>query len=117
MNAIKAQLLERLQMIRNLDEDHGGEGERAPNQKTFDRAAEVIESQYIAKPFSITVCKSTGSAVFEFPANGKYEHAEVTFLDDGSVSCYKRGLGSDHEDFDTHYTSPKFTVFFQNLVG
>lgn len=115
MNSIKTQLLERLDMIRNLGENHGGEGEKEPNQKTFDNAREVIESHYIGKPFAITV-SDRGEAVFEFHGNGKYEYADVTFLDDNSVSCYKKGLGDESEQFDTHYTNAKFVVFLEQLV-
>ena len=115
MNSIKTQLLERLDVIRNLDEDHGGEGEKAPIPRTFDNAREVIESHYIGKPFAITVTDA-GEAMFEFQPNGKYEFADITFLDDGSVSCYKKGLGEDSEVFDTYYTDAKFVVFFEQLV-
>jgi len=115
MNSIKTQLLERLDIVRNLGEDHGGENEKEPIQKTFDMAREVIESHYIAKPFLIGVTDE-GNALFEFHENSRYNYADITFLDDGTVACYKKGLGEESEMFDTHYTSDKFVVFFEQLV-
>ena len=115
MNSVKSAILERLELIRNLDEDHGGEGEKAPKQASFDIAKEIIESQYIGKPFMITV-SDAGDPVFEFHGNHRYEFADLTVLDDGTVSCYKKGLGEDSEQFETHYTSNKFAIFFEQLV-
>lgn len=118
MNEIRTKILQRLIMLQNLGEDHGGEGEHAPNQKSFEYAIDFLSTQHVNKPFLTTVDHSTGYAVFEFHDMGHCDFADVTFLDDGTVSCYQK-ISKDTEGtiFDTHYASDKFTVFFHSLVS
>jgi len=116
MGDVKSAIRQRLEMLRGLGENHGGEGEKAPNQRSFDYAFEVLATHYVGVPF-VTTFSSNGEAVFEFHGNGKYTYADITFLDDGSVSCYRQVEGKASEQFIVPHTSDKFTLFFQQLVG
>lgn len=111
MNPIKTALLDRLTMLRDAA------SEKAPNTKSLENAREIVVSHFVGRHFAVDLNES-GNAVFRFGPNGHYDQAEIEVLDDGSVSCYKKGLGgqNDSKQFDTHYTDDKFTVFFEQLV-
>lgn len=115
MGDVKSAIHKRLEMLRALGEDHGGEGEKTPNQRSFDYALEAVTMQYIGRHFMPTL-DDNGNAVFEF-IKPPSTFADITFLDDGSVSCYRQIEGKESEQFIVHFTSEKFTLFFQQLAG
>ena len=82
----------RFRLLKRLGPNHDGEGAQAPNARTVDRAIAFIDRMTKYRPFFATL-DDDGSAVIEFDDRANGFFADVTFLSDGTVECYRRLSG------------------------
>jgi hypothetical protein len=86
----KDKVLARLEILRRLPENHGGEGEVAPDQRSFDLAADFVIQMFCA----IQPCASMtdfGYAVLEIENVSTGFYADMVFQKNGMIDCYRRG--------------------------
>jgi hypothetical protein len=86
----KAKVLDRLEILRKLSENHGGEGEGAPIQKTFDIAADFV-SQMICRIQPCASMTDLGCAALEIEDRKTGFYADMVFQSTGMIDCYMRG--------------------------
>jgi hypothetical protein len=92
IHGLKDRVKVRFRLLKRLGPNHDGEGAQAPNAKTVDAAIAFIDRMTKYKPFFATV-DDDGSAVIEFEDRAVAFFADITFLSDGRIECYRRVAG------------------------
>jgi hypothetical protein len=98
IHGLKERVKARFRLLKRLGPNHDGEGAEAPNAKTVDAAIAFVDRLTKYKQFFATL-DDDGSAVIEFEDRAAGFFADITFLPDGRVECYRRVTGKPSRTF------------------
>lgn len=77
---------ERLAMLSSLEENHGGEGEPAPNKTSFEAAQRFIDQHEFNGAAPASTFGESGNAVLEF--HGEHMFGSIEFFPNGLIEVY-----------------------------
>jgi hypothetical protein len=116
IHGLKERVKARFRLLKRLGLNHDGEGASAPIPKTVDAAIAFVDRMTKYKQFFATL-DDDGSAVIEFEDKAAGFFADITFLPDGRIECYRRKTGLPSRTFVGDLSAADARDFLENELG
>jgi hypothetical protein len=106
----------RFRLLRRLPANHDNEGAAAPSHESVDRAIAFIDQMRKFPAFFPTLADD-GAAVIEFEERDRGFFADITFVPNGRIECYRRETGKVSEYFEGNADAAEAREFLESYLG